>query len=185
MKIQYVAILAIAAFVATGCTQASDTQVLSEQASPSPCAANSCAANPCAAQAALAPAVYSDRQGLAIRGTDPVAYFEAGEAVQGSSSFQHEWNGATWQFSSEENRAKFAADPEQFAPQYGGYCAFAISEGNLVSIDPEAWKIVDGKLYLNYSPGVQAQWSQDIPGRISQADANWPKVLENGTVFDG
>ena len=180
MKIRYVAVLAIATLVATSCAQVTDTEALTEQISPNPCAAD-----PCAAQATLAPAVYSDKQGLAIRGTDPVAYFEEGAVVPGSSSFQHEWDGATWQFSSEENRAKFAADPEQFAPQYGGYCAFAISEGNLVSIDPEAWKIVDGKLYLNYSLGVQEQWSQDIPGRISKADANWPKVLENGTVFDG
>jgi YHS domain-containing protein len=114
--------------------------------------------------------------GVAIEGTDPVAYFEEGKPVEGSSEFEHEWLGATWRFASAENRDAFAADPEKYAPQYGGYCAWAVSQGYTAKIDPAAWKIVDGKLYLNYSPEVQTEWSGDIPGNITKADGNWPKI---------
>jgi YHS domain-containing protein len=112
--------------------------------------------------------------GVAIEGADPVAYFEEGKPVAGSSDFEHEWMGATWRFASAENRDRFAADPEQYAPQYGGYCAWAVSQGYTASTVREAWHIEDGKLYLNYSKGVQGRWQEDIPGHISQADANWP-----------
>ena len=114
--------------------------------------------------------------GVAIEGTDPVAYFSDGRPVEGSSNYEHEWMGATWRFVSAANRDAFAADPEKYAPQYGGYCAWAVSQGYTAKIDPEAWKIVDGRLYLNYSKDVQAQWSEDIPGNISKGDANWPKI---------
>ncbi|MEM7189075.1 MAG: YHS domain-containing (seleno)protein [Pseudomonadota bacterium] len=122
--------------------------------------------------------VYQSFFGTAIDGTDPVAYFTEGRPVEGSSDFVHEWNGAKWRFSSAENLALFAADPEKYAPQYGGYCAWAVSQGYTASTDPEAWKIVDGKLYLNYSKSVQLNWETDIPGHIAAGDANWPKVLE-------
>ncbi|VEP15612.1 exported hypothetical protein [Hyella patelloides LEGE 07179] len=141
--------------------------------------------NPSLAQTASAPPVYIESSsGLAIRGTDPVAYFTEGKAVAGNSQYEHEWNGATWRFSSEENLALFAANPEQYAPQYGGYCAKAVSEGNVASTDPNAWKIVDNKLYLNYSPEVQQQWVQDISGNIAKADSFWPDVLVGATVFE-
>ena len=130
-----------------------------------------------AARADKAP-VYRTLLGTAIDGTDPVAYFTEGRPVDGSSEFTHEWNGATWRFASAANRDAFAAEPEKYAPQYGGYCAWAVSQGYTASTDPEAWKIVDGKLYLNYDKNVQANWEKDIPGFISSADANWPKVLE-------
>ena len=90
--------------------------------------------------------------GVAIDGTDPVAYFTDGRPAQGSSDFEHEWMGATWRFVSAAHRDLFAADPAKYAPQYGGYCAWAVSQGYTAKIDPAAWKIVDGKLYLNYSP---------------------------------
>ena len=122
--------------------------------------------------------VYQSFLGTAIDGTDPVAYFTEGRPVEGSSDFKHEWNGATWRFKNAENRDLFAANPEKYAPQYGGYCAWAVSQGYTASTDPEAWKIVDGKLYLNYSKDVQATWERDVPGNISKADGNWPKVLE-------
>ncbi|NET11347.1 MAG: YHS domain-containing protein, partial [Symploca sp. SIO2B6] len=115
--------------------------------------------------------------GLAIEGTDPVAYFTQSEAVPGSEEFAYEWGGATWRFSSAENRDRFAANPEQYAPQYGGHCAWAVSQGYPAPIDPEAWKIVDGKLYLNYDKRVQSRWERDIPGNIAKADQNWPGVL--------
>ncbi|MEO0973762.1 MAG: YHS domain-containing (seleno)protein, partial [Pseudomonadota bacterium] len=111
--------------------------------------------------------------GAAIRGYDPVAYFEAGEPVRGSKEHSLEWHGAEWHFSSAENLAKFEADPTAFAPQYGGYCAFAMSRGSYASTDPEAWRVVDGKLYLNYNKGIQKKWLKDRDANIVKADANW------------
>lgn len=122
--------------------------------------------------------VYQTFRGTAIDGTDPVAYFTQGRPVEGSSKYTFDWKGATWKFSTAENRDKFAAAPEKYAPQYGGYCAWAVSQGYTASTDPDAWKIVDGKLYLNYSKSVQRKWEGDIPGNIKSGDANWPKVLE-------
>lgn len=122
---------------------------------------------------ALADQVFTS-WGVAIRGTDPVAYFTEGRPVEGSSKFTTKWNGATWHFASAENRDKFIASPETYAPQYGGYCAWAVAQGSTASTDPDAWRIVDGKLYLNYSLDVQKQWEQDIPGNIVKADKNWP-----------
>jgi YHS domain-containing protein len=126
---------------------------------------------------AVAP-VNHDRSGLALQGYDAVAYFTDGRPVPGKAEFTHPWNGATWRFASREHRDLFAAAPEKYAPQYGGYCAKAVSENNTAAIDPQAWKIVDGKLYLNYSPKVQKLWEQDIPGRIASADKNWPGLVD-------
>ncbi len=156
-----------------------------------PCAADPCAANPCAAADVVSaaepphPEVYIEGSSdLAIRGADPVAYFTMGEAVAGLPQYEYEWNGATWRFSSAANKEAFKAEPEAFAPAYGGYCAKAMSEGNVASVDPRAWKIVDGKLYLNYSQEVQEQWVQDIPGNIEKADAMWPSVLTEKTFYE-
>ena len=126
-----------------------------------------------AAFAEKAEPVYKDG-GLAIRGYDPVAYFIQQKPVKGSPQFSYAWMGATWLFSSAVNRDQFAADPARYAPQYGGYCSYAVSKGRTASIDPEAWRIVDGKLYLNYSKGVQKTWAEDVPGNIRKADQNWP-----------
>jgi YHS domain-containing protein len=120
--------------------------------------------------------IYADRSG-AIRGFDPVAYFADSRPVKGSDQFTHRWKGATWRFASAENRDRFAAAPEKYAPQYGGYCAYGVAQNYAVSIDPQAWSIVEGKLYLNYSRGVRDTWNKDIPGYIGKADANWPAVL--------
>jgi len=97
--------------------------------------------------------------------------------VKGFGVFKTEWNGAVWQFANAQNLAKFTANPEKYAPQYGGYCAKALSDGNLASVDPNVWEIVDGKLYLNYSPQAQKEWETDIPGKIAKADKLWPKIL--------
>ncbi len=115
---------------------------------------------------------------LAVSGYDAVAYFVAGRPVEGKKAFEFEWNGATWRFADAANLAAFTAEPDKFAPQYGGYCAWAVSQGTTASTDPEAWRIVDGKLYLNYSKSVQQTWFQDIPGNIAKADKNWPGVLK-------
>lgn len=115
---------------------------------------------------------------VAASGYDVVAYFTESRPVQGSGNFTAEYDGATWQFASAANRDAFNADPARYAPQFGGYCAWAVAQGYTASTVPEAWRIVDGKLYLNYSKGVQAKWEQDIPGHIVQANSNWPRVLQ-------
>ena len=115
----------------------------------------------------------------AVDGYDTVAYFTEGKPVKGSSDFKTEYKGAIWQFSSAENLEKFKADPEQFAPQYGGYCSFAAAHGSLASIDPEAWQIENGKLYLNYSKNVHKQWQQDIPGHIEKANKHFPALTSD------
>jgi YHS domain-containing protein len=125
---------------------------------------------------AIAP-VDSNWRGLAISGYDPVAYFTDGKPVEGSSDFTTEWKGATWRFASAAHRDAFVAAPDKYAPQYGSYCAWAVAHDKTASVDPEAWKIVDGKLYLNYSKDIQKQWEADVPGYIQKADANWPKLL--------
>jgi YHS domain-containing protein len=124
--------------------------------------------------------IFSSFLGGAIRGYDPVAYFTQGRPVKGSGDFILEYKGATWKFSSAENRQAFVEMPEKYAPQYGGYCAYAVSQGYTASIDPQAWTIVDERLYLNYSKDVRAEWSRDIPGNIKKANANWPGVLSAG-----
>jgi len=120
------------------------------------------------------------RGGAALRGYDTVAYFTAGEPTKGSRKITHDWMGTTWRFASAENRDLFAANPEKYAPRYGGYCAWAAAQGYTASTDPDAWKIVDGKLYLNYSSRVQRTWERDVPGNITKADANWPGIRNEG-----
>ena len=114
----------------------------------------------------------------AVGGYDTVAYFTQHQPVKGERQFSFEWKGAEWRFASAENRDRFAAAPEQYAPQYGGYCAWAVSQGYTASGDPTYWKLVDGKLYLNYDADVQKKWEQDVPGFIGKADRNWPAVLD-------
>jgi len=116
------------------------------------------------------------RGGEAISGYDPVAYFTEGKPVEGKDDISFDWNGATWTFASVENREMFAANPEKYAPQYGGYCAYGASKGAAAKTEPDAWSIIDGKLYLNYSDDVKARWLQDIPGYIKTADENWPEI---------
>ena len=114
--------------------------------------------------------------GVAIEGYDPVAYFTDGKPVVGSKDFEYRWSDATWRFASAEHRDAFAADPAKYAPQYGGYCAYAVSQGATADGDPNAWSVVNGRLYLNLSKAIQARWQKDIPGYIKAADANWPKI---------
>lgn len=114
--------------------------------------------------------------GIAIDGSDAVAYFTEGKPVAGDVTINHEWNGVRWHFSTVANRDAFAANPEAYAPQYGGYCAWAVAQGNIATTVPEAWAIVDGKLYLNYSVRIQRRWEGDISGYIADADRNWPSI---------
>ena len=115
-------------------------------------------------------------KGVAIKGYDPVAYFTDRKPVKGMEVFAHSWNGARWLFASAGNRDRFKADPERYAPRYGGYCAFAVSRGTTADIDPEAWTIYEGRLYLNLDKKIQHIWEQDIPGYIRKADEKWPKI---------
>ena len=118
-------------------------------------------------------------EGVAIRGTDPVAYFTEGRPVPGTEAHSLKWNGATWHFASAENRAAFVAEPEAYAPEYGGFCAWAVAEkGKLYATQPENWAIVGGKLYLNYNDDIEARWQRDIPGFIASGDARWPEILK-------
>jgi len=130
-----------------------------------------------ATRSAAQTAQFYNNDGIAIDGSDAVSYFTEGRPVQGDAAFALTYMGVTWHFASEANRAAFEADPEAYAPQYGGYCAWAVSQGYTASTIPEAWKIVDGKLYLNYSRRIQRRWERDIPANIAAADKNWPGVL--------
>ena len=118
---------------------------------------------------------YSSKDG-AIKGYDPVAYFKDSKPVKGDKAFTTQWMGVSWFFATKENQQLFEADPEKYAPQYGGYCAYGVAKGGLYKIEPEAWKIVEGKLYLNYSLKVQRDWTEDIPGYIEKADDKWPEL---------
>jgi YHS domain-containing protein len=115
---------------------------------------------------------------LAIKGYDPVAYFDESKPVKGSADFIHEWMGAKWRFASAAHRDAFAAAPETYAPQFGGYCAWAVSQGYTAGIDPEAWKIIGGKLYLNYDLKVQKMWEADTAKHIAAGEKNWPEILK-------
>jgi YHS domain-containing protein len=117
-----------------------------------------------------------DASGLALKGHDPVAYFTEGKPVRGKPEYTATHDGATYRFSSAASRDAFLAAPAKYAPQYGGYCAFGMAAGYKAPIEPDAWTIVDGKLYLNYNRSVRSRWSADIPGFIRKADANWPSV---------
>lgn len=117
--------------------------------------------------------VNTGSDGLALRGFDAVAYFAVDNAVKGDPKFEYVWNGAKWLFSSEDNMRKFQANPETYAPQFGGYCSFAVSEGYTAEADPEAWKVVDGKLYLNYNKQVREKWEGSQSDRIEKGKANW------------
>jgi YHS domain-containing protein len=116
------------------------------------------------------------QSGKAIKGYDPVAYFTEGKPVKGSDSLVHEWNDARWHFASRKNLELFKASPAQYAPQYGGYCAYGLSNGYKAPTDVNAWTIVNGKLYLNYNVMVRDEWNKDRENRIEKADKNWPAI---------
>ncbi len=122
--------------------------------------------------------VYTGRfSSVAVDGYDPVAYFTNGEPTKGRKEFSTEYNGAEWRFVSADNLAAFKKSPEAYAPQYGGYCAWAVSQNYTARGNPMNWTIVDGKLYLNYNDEIQERWNKDIPGFIAAGDKNWPSVL--------
>jgi YHS domain-containing protein len=123
--------------------------------------------------------------GVALKGYDPVAYFTENNPVRGNEQFQHTWKGARWHFASAENRDAFAREPEKYAPQYGGYCSYAVSHGYTADVDPQAWKLVDGRLYLNYNLETRKMWEEDAPGNISKGNENWPGFLKRKPEHKG
>ncbi len=114
--------------------------------------------------------------GVAIKGYDPVAYFTEGRPVKGSAEFAQDWLGASWHFANATHKEAFVSNPEKYMPQFGGYCSKAMSDGNLKSLDPDAWRIIDGKLYVYSSKKGRDTFSKDIPGRTAKAEANWIKI---------
>ncbi len=136
-----------------------------------------CAA-PLTAQAA-SPEIFTGLvQGVAVGGYDPVAYFTEHRPVLGRTDITYAWKGATWRFAGAQNRDAFKAAPEKYAPQCGGYYAYAVAQGATAKGDPKVWSVVDGKLYLNLSASVRKTWEKDIPSYSKSADKNWPEVLK-------
>lgn len=137
--------------------------------------------------AVSAPAAFADkdpiytakRSNLALQGYDTVAYFTVGEPTKGSADFATTYEGAEFRFSSEENLNLFLAEPAKYAPQFGGYCAWAVAKGQTAKGDARRWAVVDGKLYLNYNKGIQKKWDKDRAGFITSANENWPTVLQD------
>jgi YHS domain-containing protein len=133
---------------------------------------------PQSAAEARSPEIYTGiLTSTAVGGYDPVAYFTEGRPVEGKRDITWTWKGVTWRFANEKNRESFKAAPEAYAPQYGGHCAWAVSSGYTAKGDPKHWKIVNGKLYLNYNAKVQSDWERDVPGHVAKGDKNWPAVL--------
>jgi len=119
-----------------------------------------------------------DKAGLAIQGHDPVAFFTDGQPVKGKPGFQERHNGALYYFASKEHRELFKADPAKYEPAFGGYCAYGVSRNKLVEIDVDAFQIVDGRLLLQYSKGVRADFNKDTMGNLVKADTHWPALVE-------
>jgi YHS domain-containing protein len=131
--------------------------------------------------------VYVDVEGeaVAVSGYDAVSYFKGdGVPMMGDAQYSVSYNGAEWHFANQANADAFKANPADYAPQYGGHCAWAMSRGSLAPGDATLYKVVDGKLYLNFNEGVQKTWLGDIPGYISKSDPAWEEVPE-GEVFGG
>lgn len=128
------------------------------------------------------PAVAAEAQfqvgDVALGGFDPVSYFRKQTAERGNPAYRHRYNGTTWYFASELHRDRFAEDPQQYAPRFGGFCAYAVSRGQLVPVDPYAWTVHRGKLYLNYSKQVRSLWRSDLEQHLERAAANWEKLRQ-------
>lgn len=115
---------------------------------------------------------------VAISGYDAVAYFTEAKPVKGKDQFVYQYQGATWKFSSANNLSLFKAMPYNYAPQYGGYCAWAMATGDIASAEPDQWTIYEGKLYLNYSRKINARWKENMQEFIRHADLHWPNMIK-------
>lgn len=126
--------------------------------------------------------VSTESSGIAIKGFDTVAYFTEGKAMSGSPEFTYTWHDAQWQFASANNRDLFAADPEHYAPQFGGFCSNALTMGKVVTANPEQWTIVDGKLYIKYNSSARDQWRNNQAAKIEKANENWAHYLKGTSL---
>ena len=138
----------------------------------------------------IAPGVRADSvsdvntlHGVALHGFDPVAYFTQNKAVLGKPQLTAEYHGVTYEFATKEDQSAFQADPEKYVPQYGGFCAFAVSRGVKADIDPHEFAINDGKLYVNYSERALKAYQEDIKGNTEKADHNWPDVAKQTKII--
>ncbi|MCW5745032.1 MAG: YHS domain-containing protein [Alphaproteobacteria bacterium] len=122
--------------------------------------------------------INTDAQGVMIHGYDPVAYFTSGQPTKGTTAYSAPHNGGRYLFASAANRDAFVKEPAKYAPQYGGYCAMGTALGKKFDGDPTQWKIVDGKLYLNLNADVAKAWNRDVPGNITKANGNWPRIRD-------
>ena len=127
---------------------------------------------------------FYEKDRVAIKGYDPVAYFSDKKPVKGSAEHKAEYKGSVFHFSSKANRDAFTANAAKYAPQYGGFCAFGTAGGYKAAVDPAAFTLVDDKLYLNYNKDVQKQWRADVPGFVAKADKNWPAVSQQTKVIE-
>jgi YHS domain-containing protein len=116
---------------------------------------------------------FFEEKGIALKGYDVVSYFNTGAPQKGDAAYQYEWSGVTWQFSNQQHLEQFKENPERYIPQYGGYCAFGMSNNYKAPTDPFAWTIINDKLYLNYNRSVKEKWSKDSAEHIDKADKNW------------
>jgi len=129
------------------------------------------------AVAAAKPAINTSQDRLALRGYDAVAYLTDGKPVKGVAAYEYQGHAALWRFASADHRDRFFKEPERYAPEFGGYCAYAVSRGYTADGDPQVWRVVNMRLYLNYSSQAQRLWEQDVPGNIAKGRQNWPHVL--------
>jgi hypothetical protein len=161
--------------LASGCSSDSTNATLTSSLKPAAIQGQNIPAN---ASLKLASKVFNVQDSFVLKGFDPVAYFQQGKATPGNANFTYKWQDVNWRFSTAENRDLFIKNPEKYAPQYGGFCAWAVSRGYTAPIDPNAWKIVDGKLYLNVNLDTQKRWEKDIPGNIQKGDQKWPGIAK-------
>jgi len=113
---------------------------------------------------------------VAIKGYDPVAYFTKGQPMKGRPDMAYSWNGANWHFADESHRDMFAGSPERYAPQFGGFCSMALTRGEIKTIDPEAWRVIDGKLYLSFSKRGRGKFGEDTHANIKKAEESWENI---------
>ncbi len=125
----------------------------------------------------------NETDGIAVKGYDPVAYFTDNKPVKGSAAHTYVYEGVTYRFASAAHRKLFAKDPAKYVPEFGGFCAYGTAGGHKVDVDPAAFTIVDGKLYINYDLDVMATWRKDEPGYIHKAEENWPAVSQQTDVI--
>jgi hypothetical protein len=122
--------------------------------------------------------------GVGLEGYDAVAYFLDHRPIRGSDAYTHSWNGVVWKFASAEHRDLFAADPAHYAPQYGGYCAYAVANHTTAHGSPKQWAVVNDRLFLNNNPLAKKLWDRDRPGHIRAGDQNWPQISKRAVSVD-